>query len=58
MIKEFLMCVSHGFLSHIGFTSFDKGTGASPDIGTPCECHYAGTLTDGTEFDSSYKRVS
>jgi len=52
------MCVSHGFLSHIGFTSFDKGTGASPDIGTPCECHYAGTLTDGTEFDSSYKRVS
>lgn len=23
---------------------------------TPCECHYAGTLIDGTEFDSSYKR--
>merc|ERR1719327_2107683 len=25
-------------------------------IDTPCECHYAGTLIDGTEFDSSYKR--
>ena len=23
---------------------------------TPCECHYAGRLLDGTEFDSSYKR--
>merc|ERR1719210_584297 len=24
--------------------------------GTPCDCHYAGRLIDGTEFDSSYKR--
>ena len=32
-------------------------TGAkSPLISTPCECHYKGTLIDGTEFDSSYKR--
>ena len=30
----------------------------SPLLGTPCECHYAGTLIDGTEFDSSYKRGS
>lgn len=30
----------------------------SPLVGTPCECHYAGTLIDGTEFDSSYKRGS
>lgn len=28
----------------------------SPLISTPCECHYRGTLIDGTEFDSSYKR--
>ena len=27
-----------------------------PTASSPCECHYAGTLTDGTEFDSSYKR--
>ena len=23
---------------------------------SPCVCHYAGTLLDGTEFDSSYAR--
>ena len=28
----------------------------SPLVGTPCKCHYRGTLVDGTEFDSSYKR--
>lgn len=34
-----------------------KGTGAfHPTSDSPCECHYAGTLIDGTEFDSSYKR--
>lgn len=27
-----------------------------PTVGTPCECHYAGRLLDGSEFDSSYKR--
>lgn len=27
-----------------------------PTVNSPCECHYAGTLIDGTEFDSSYKR--
>eukprot|EP00401_Gymnodinium_catenatum_P076728 CAMPEP_0117536112 /NCGR_PEP_ID=MMETSP0784-20121206/41283_1 /TAXON_ID=39447 /ORGANISM="" /LENGTH=332 /DNA_ID=CAMNT_0005332661 /DNA_START=72 /DNA_END=1070 /DNA_ORIENTATION=- len=27
-----------------------------PKVSTPCECHYAGTLIDGTEFDSSYSR--
>ena len=30
--------------------------GKKPLVSTPCECHYAGTLIDGTEFDSSYKR--
>jgi len=29
-----------------------------PTVSTPCECHYAGRLIDGTEFDSSYKRGS
>ena len=32
------------------------GTGKTPTIDSPCSCHYSGTLIDGTEFDSSYKR--
>lgn len=32
------------------------GTGKTPTVNSPCDCHYAGTLIDGTEFDSSYKR--
>mmetsp|Transcript_22044 Transcript_22044/g.33663 ORF Transcript_22044/g.33663 Transcript_22044/m.33663 type:complete len:153 (-) Transcript_22044:226-684(-) len=32
------------------------GTGKTPGPTDPCSCHYAGTLIDGTEFDSSYKR--
>jgi FKBP-type peptidyl-prolyl cis-trans isomerase FklB len=32
------------------------GNGKTPTIDSPTECHYAGTLIDGTEFDSSYKR--
>mmetsp|Transcript_3070 Transcript_3070/g.5858 ORF Transcript_3070/g.5858 Transcript_3070/m.5858 type:complete len:153 (-) Transcript_3070:127-585(-) len=32
--------------------------GKTPKVSTPCACHYAGTLIDGTEFDSSYKRGS
>merc|ERR1712227_657063 len=36
-----------------------KGDGAHhPTKDSPCECHYEGTLIDGTEFDSSYKRGS
>ncbi|MEO6624971.1 MAG: FKBP-type peptidyl-prolyl cis-trans isomerase [Burkholderiaceae bacterium] len=32
------------------------GTGASPKASDPVKVHYRGTLTDGQEFDSSYKR--
>jgi len=31
---------------------------AHPKAGTSCSCHYAGTLIDGTTFDSSYDRGS
>ena len=33
-----------------------KGTGASPKKTDSVTVHYKGTLLDGTEFDSSYKR--
>mmetsp|Transcript_28355 Transcript_28355/g.81442 ORF Transcript_28355/g.81442 Transcript_28355/m.81442 type:complete len:158 (+) Transcript_28355:89-562(+) len=34
-----------------------KGDGKfHPTASSPCDCHYAGTLIDGQEFDSSYKR--
>jgi len=33
-----------------------KGTGPSPQPTDQVKVHYKGTLTDGTEFDSSYKR--
>lgn len=34
-----------------------KGQGKThPLVGTQCTCHYEGTLTDGTVFDSSYAR--
>lgn len=29
---------------------------AHPSLASPCECHYRGTLINGEEFDSSYKR--
>lgn len=33
-----------------------KGTGPSPKAGDTVKVHYRGTLPDGKEFDSSYKR--
>lgn len=33
-----------------------KGTGAVPTMSDKVKVHYRGTLIDGTEFDSSYKR--
>merc|ERR1719478_1320342 len=36
-----------------------KGDGKHhPTVDSPCSCHYEGTLIDGSEFDSSYKRGS
>jgi len=40
------------------YKSLREGTGASPTAADTVKVHYRGTLVDGTEFDSSYKRNS
>ena len=42
--------------SGVKFAHIVMGTGASPKATDPVKVHYKGTLTDGKEFDSSYKR--
>jgi len=38
------------------YRELTPGTGASPTAADTVKVHYRGTLIDGTEFDSSYKR--
>ena len=38
------------------YKELTPGTGASPVASDTVKVHYRGTLVDGTEFDSSYKR--
>ncbi len=40
------------------YRSLKEGSGASPAATDTVKVHYRGTLTNGTEFDSSYKRGS
>ena len=40
----------------VGYKSVREGTGASPTATDAVRVNYRGTLMDGTEFDSSYKR--
>jgi len=43
--------------SGLQYKVLEEGPGLEhPTVNSPCECHYAGRLLDGTEFDSSYKR--
>ncbi len=42
--------------SGIVITTMQEGSGASPKSGDVVKVHYRGTLTDGKEFDSSFKR--
>ena len=42
--------------SGIVFVDVQPGTGKSPTAQDVVKVHYRGTLADGTEFDSSYKR--
>lgn len=42
--------------SGIGITILKEGSGDSPKPADTVKVHYRGTLLDGKEFDSSYKR--
>jgi len=42
--------------SGLVYKQLRPGTGASPTAADTVKVHYRGTLTNGTEFDSSYKR--
>merc|ERR1719171_19362 len=43
--------------SGLSYKVLKKGEGKfHPTKDSPCECHYQGTLVDGTQFDSSYDR--
>lgn len=42
--------------SGLQYTIIEPGNGRSPKATDTVEVHYRGTLIDGTEFDSSYKR--
>ena len=43
-------------VSGLVYREVAPGTGASPKASDTVKVHYRGTLTDGTEFDSSYAR--
>ena len=42
--------------SGIGVTTLKEGSGANPKASDTVKVHYRGTLENGQEFDSSYKR--
>ena len=42
--------------SGLQYKVLKEGTGKTPQATDTVEVHYKGTLLDGTEFDSSYKR--
>jgi FKBP-type peptidyl-prolyl cis-trans isomerase FklB len=42
--------------SGLQYKALKEGTGATPTPGDTVTAHYRGTLLDGSEFDSSYKR--
>ncbi len=50
--KEGVMALPSG----LQYKILKAGNGKKPTAADTVECHYRGTLIDGTEFDSSYRR--
>ena len=48
--------LGQSFPSGLAVLTLKEGNGASPKASDVVNVHYRGTLADGTEFDSSYKR--
>lgn len=55
-IEEGVVKLDSGLMYKVLRDGSEEGKGKKALINTPCKCHYSGTLVDGTEFDSSYKR--
>lgn len=51
-----LAATSETLPSGVVVTHLKQGRGAFPTAASTVRVHYRGTLADGTEFDSSYKR--
>lgn len=51
-----LAVTSETLPSGVVVTQLKQGQGASPNAGSTVRVNYRGTLPNGTEFDSSYKR--
>jgi FKBP-type peptidyl-prolyl cis-trans isomerase len=60
LIKEYIKANNlkkvESTASGIHYVIENPGSGAKPTLKSTVKCHYKGTLLDGTEFDSSYKR--
>lgn len=55
-VKVHPVKLSDGRTSELQYKVLREGTGPTPKFEDKVSTHYRGTLIDGTEFDSSYKR--
>jgi len=55
-IKTLAVKLSDGNTAELQYKVIREGSGATPKMDDKVKTHYRGTLIDGTEFDSSYKR--
>jgi FKBP-type peptidyl-prolyl cis-trans isomerase len=55
-IKTISVTMPDGKISEVQYLALTNGTGTIPTASDTVTVNYRGTLIDGTEFDSSYKR--